>query len=183
MLFRHSLAVSSKRFTLEVLPSMSQVEMVSGLIQVKGRPCPVRDLILNKSARALDLLSKALVGVIAFWGHKMGLKTPQSCYSRCLNSLAKITAGTADVTPGIWNEHYKIGKAEKALVNIIKNSLQAIKLQQYLWRGCFFFSFSFFLFFHLYFYLANERVMSHILVTQKEYLGKALVNLKTVFTN
>lgn len=68
----------------------------------------------------------------------MGLKTLQSCYSRGLNSLAKITAGTTDVTPGIWNEHYKIGKAEKALANIIKNSLQAIRLQQYLWRGCFF---------------------------------------------
>ena len=105
----------------------------------------IRYFTLNKNAGASHLLSKAPVGVIAFWGHKMGLKTLQSCYSRCLNSLAKITAGTADITPGIWNERYKIGKAEKALVNIIKNSLQAIRLQQYLWRGCFFFSF--FLFF------------------------------------
>lgn len=117
----------------------------------KGQPCPIRDLILNKNARASDFLFKASVGVIAFWGHKMGLKTLQSCYSRCLNSLAKITAGTTDVTPGIWNEHYKIGKAEKALVNIIKNSLQAIRLQQYRWRGCFSPFLSSFLFFPFFF--------------------------------
>lgn len=135
----NQLRVSCKRFTVGALPSTSQVKMVSWLVQVKGRPCPIRDLILNKNARASDFLPKAPVGVIAFWGHKMGLKTLQSCYSRCLNSLAKIPAGTTDVTPGIWNEHYKIGKAEKALVNIIKNSLQAIRLQQYLWRGCCFF--------------------------------------------
>lgn len=57
-------------------------------------------------------------------------------------------------------EHYKTGNAEKALVNIIKNSLQAIRLQQYLWRklGLFFLL-------HLYFYLANEGLMSHRLVT------------------
>lgn len=162
---------------------MSQVKMVSGLVQVKGWLCPIRDLILNKNARASALLSKAPVGVIAFWGHKMGLKTLQSCYSRCLNSLAQITAGTADVTPGIWNEHYKLGKAGEALVNIIKNSLRAIRLQQYLWRECFFSFYSPPFFLHLYFYLANERVMSHILVTQEEYLCKAPVNLKTVFTN
>ena len=104
----------------------------------------IRYFTLNKNAGASHLLSKAPVSVIAFWGHKMGLKTLQSCYSRCLNSLAKITAGTADITPGIWNERYKIGKAEKALVNIIKNSLQAIRLQQYLGEGVFSFLSSFF---------------------------------------
>lgn len=147
---------------------LRQDEAVSCLVQEKDRACAPRNIFLNKSKRilTLQLAFQSLVTVIAFWRHKMRLNTLLNLNLWCLNSLARVTAGATDVTPGVWNEHYKIGKAEKALVNIIKNSLQAIRLSTISLERVWFFPFlSSFFRLRLYFYFVNERVMSHRLVT------------------